>query len=63
MIHLTLTGYWAGTVLCDSELQEKVDTCWHAMFCTEAQLARADLCGECLAIWNDAGSDDKETTA
>jgi hypothetical protein len=55
MIHLTLTGYYAGRPLCDcnkSERQAAGDTFQHAIYCHE--LASPEMCKECLSVWNAA---------
>lgn len=52
MIHLTLTGCGSAQerVLCQTQLPG-TDTCWHAMYTTQAQRERPDMCPQCKTLW------------
>lgn len=57
-IHLTLTGYDAGRVLCGAHKGEAAahgDTFQHAVY---ADLTAPTLCPACLAVWNDDSDDE-----
>ena len=58
MIHLTLTGYYAGSPICcvsKSTARAQGDTFTHAVY---ADLTQPDLCPTCLAEWSAAGEVD-----
>lgn len=56
MIHLTMTGYYAGRVLCGARKDNPDDTFAHAMYWHDFN--HPDLCKECKDIWEDDTEDD-----
>jgi hypothetical protein len=57
--HLTLTGAFAGVVICGASKSGAGAEFAHAMF---ADLDDPLVCQRCLAIWNGAESDTPEPT-
>ena len=58
MIHLTLTGYFAGSPICcvsKTSARANGDSFTHAVY---ADLTQPDLCPTCLAEWSAAGEVD-----
>ena len=58
MIHLTLTGYYAGSPICcvsKTSARANGDSFTHAVY---ADLTQPDLCPTCLAEWSAAGEVD-----
>lgn len=61
MIHLTLTGFHAGSPLCGvdkTEAKERGERFIHGMYFpfSNAEMV-ADLCTKCKQIWDNEGSD------
>lgn len=55
MLHLTMTGFYAGLplCLCDKEARKAAgDEFVHAMFWNEKRETR-EVCPECLKIWKE----------
>lgn len=63
-VHLTLTGYAAGTPFCDSGMDKEAARANGATFAhvpysnAAAFLARPDICPACKAEWDAAGDGD-----
>ena len=61
MIHLTFTGYYAGTPLCGCERNSE-DTFLHAVYAPKAMINGEDktVCKECLKVWNESEDDSED---
>jgi hypothetical protein len=66
MTHLTLTGYYAGTPLCDvnkSDAKERGDKFYHATYAPNFVFEPdSDLCPQCRAEWDAAADDETDET-
>ena len=64
MIHLTLTGYYAGHPYCDCDKQAekaKGNTFCHMPYSHIKEfLQNNDICPKCRAIWDDTVEEDTE---
>jgi hypothetical protein len=60
VIHLSLTGWGSAQQrrLCTARVQGG-ETQWHAMYCSQTQLADPRLCPACLTVWNDDSDDSR----
>ena len=60
MIHLTLTGYYAGSKLCGND-RDNADQHVHAIYAPLDKPEYRRLCCEaCLAVWDDSFNDSEE---
>ncbi len=61
MIHLTMTGYHAGVVICGAKKHEHADDEYvHAMYAPQVILDSPDLCPVCKSYWDNADNSDEE---
>ena len=57
MIHLTLTGYYAGTIICGAK-REQDNEHYHAMYFSDWN--NPELCQDCKKIYDECEPDSEE---
>ena len=60
MIHITLTGYYAGNTVCGAPRNIEGDRYAHVGAWLDNPNVADAACPECLAVYNDVGGDDDD---